>query len=385
MKLIEVENLWKRYPYDGKSDFSLKSILFNKKRTRYTGKTIDVFKGISFSVEEGETLGVLGFNGAGKTTLLKILAGITPYDSGNIKIKGKVHAILGLGNSFHPYLTGRENAERELKLFGLWGKSLNQAIEYIEDFAELGKYFGQPIQVYSTGMVARLAFSVATSFQPQIFLIDEVLAVGDRYFAMKSLQRIKELVRQGTTTIIVSHQWIELLQICDKLLWLGDGVIKENGEAIEIARKFVLQNKLVTLPESRDLRLIDCDIQNINNDLIFKLSIQGEKIPDDIEININFIKFDPYHKVLFTMKVIGYPENINQNSRLLEIPIKSNPLGPGNYLISILLKTKNIDVWEKSPYEHHNWMLSNPIWIKIPGEEKMLLRKKLKWFINSNG
>jgi len=189
---------------------------------------------ISFQVQPGEALGLIGANGAGKSTLLKLIAGTVRPSAGNIKVRGKIAALLELGMGFHPDFTGRQNAFMAGQLLGYTSKEMTELMPEIEAFAEIGDYIDQPVRVYSSGMQMRLAFSVATAKRPEILIVDEALSVGDAYFQHKSFDRIREFRRQGSALLIVSHDRGAIQAICDKAILLSEGKILKQGAPEEI-------------------------------------------------------------------------------------------------------------------------------------------------------
>lgn len=188
-----------------------------------------IIKDISFTVQPGEAVGVIGVNGAGKSTLLKLLTGTTQPTTGSVKLEGRVAAMLELGMGFHPDFTGRQNVYMAGQLLGYSMDELERLMPEIEAFAEIGEYLDQPVRIYSSGMQMRLAFSVATARRPDILVVDEALAVGDAYFQHKSFDRIREYRRQGTTLLIVSHDKVAIQSICDRAILLDAGRLAMEG------------------------------------------------------------------------------------------------------------------------------------------------------------
>lgn len=180
-------------------------------------------RNISFAVKKGEVLGIIGRNGSGKSTLLKMMAGVFPPDDGVISLRGTVSLLAGVGVGFHKDLTGRENAYLYGALMGRSRKDIDLLISEIQDFAELEHHFDRTLRTYSSGMKSRLGISVATSFKPDILLIDEVLGVGDAAFKEKSKARVRKLIDESGSVIIVSHSYTMLSQICDRILVLDAG------------------------------------------------------------------------------------------------------------------------------------------------------------------
>ena len=189
-----------------------------------------VLRGINFEIQAGEAVGIVGQNGAGKSTLLKIITGTLQQTEGRAVAAGRISAMLELGMGFQPELTGRQNAYHAAGLMGFTYQQIEDSMAAIEDFAEIGEYFDQPVRTYSSGMQARLAFSIATFSRPEILIVDEVLSVGDAYFQHKSFDRIRKFQLEGTTLLIVSHDRAAIQSLCSRALLLENGsVIKDGG------------------------------------------------------------------------------------------------------------------------------------------------------------
>lgn len=189
-----------------------------------------VLRDIEFDVPTGQALGIVGRNGAGKSTLLKLITGTMRPTTGTVSIHGRIAAILELGMGFNPDYTGRQNVFHALSLMGHQPSDIEAVIGDVVAFSELGSYFDQPLRVYSSGMHMRLAFSVATAFRPDILIVDEALSVGDAYFQHKSFDRIKAFQLEGTTLILVSHDRMALLSLCDRAILLHNGAVAKDGE-----------------------------------------------------------------------------------------------------------------------------------------------------------
>jgi ABC-2 type transport system ATP-binding protein len=191
-------------------------------------------KNISFEVKRGEVLGIIGHNGAGKSTLLKVISGILKPTSGSVKVNGVVVPMLELGSGFDFDLTGRENIFLNGSILGYSEKFLKEKYDEIVEFSELGQFIDVPLRNYSSGMVMRLAFSIATMVQPDILIVDEILAVGDADFKEKSKKRMLELMGGGTTVLFVSHSLEQIREMCDKVIWLDHGQMKMIGDTQEV-------------------------------------------------------------------------------------------------------------------------------------------------------
>ncbi|MCX8069820.1 MAG: ABC transporter ATP-binding protein [Thermodesulfovibrionales bacterium] len=230
MIAIEVINLTKFYRlYNSPVDRLKELILRRPFHTQFKA-----LNEVTFSVESGTTLGIIGENGAGKSTLLKILANTLKPSTGKIKMIGKVSSLLELGAGFNPDLSGQENIYLNAYLMGIKREEINQRKQDIIDFAEIGEFINQPIKTYSSGMQVRLAFSIATSINPDILIVDEALSVGDEYFQKKSMNRMVEFKKQGKTIVFCSHSIYYIKEICDEVIWLHKGTINSKGSAIRV-------------------------------------------------------------------------------------------------------------------------------------------------------
>lgn len=225
---IKLTNLSKKYFLQEQK--TLKELLPALFKGGKGGKFIWALKNINLEVKKGEILGVIGRNGSGKSTLLKLIAGVTTPTKGEIKVSGKVSPLIELGAGFHPELTGRENIYLNGSILGLTKKEIRKRFKEIVDFAELWEFINTPIKYYSSGMSMRLGFSVAISVEPEILLIDEILAVGDIAFQKKCMEKMEEFKRMGVTIVFVSHSLGAVKAFCQRVIWLEKGEIKEEGK-----------------------------------------------------------------------------------------------------------------------------------------------------------
>ena len=193
---------------------------------------------VSFEVNKGDVMGIIGFNGAGKSTILKILAQILSPSSGTVEVKGTIAPLIEVGAGFEPELTARENIFLNGAVLGYSKSFLKEKMKDIIDFAELEKFVDVPLKNFSSGMYARLGFSIATAVQPDVFIVDEVLSVGDFKFQKKCETRIKNMIDSGTTIILVSHEIGMIERLCNKVLWLEKGKVKEFGDTELICNKY---------------------------------------------------------------------------------------------------------------------------------------------------
>lgn len=239
---ITVKNLCKNY-YLFKSDFRIIPWLFTK-RGNFGEK--DVLKNVSLTVKKGEMVGVIGKNGAGKSTLMKIIAGITFPSSGEVCVKGKVGSFINLNAGFNPDYTGRKNIYYKGMLTGMTEKEIDSIIDDIIDFVELGPYFDMPVRTYSSGMSARLGFALAVFSAPDILIIDEVFAVGDKAFQEKSRAKTIELFNSGKSILFSSHSDTLIRKFCSRVIYIKDGQVAFDGdveEGLELYNKEIRGNK----------------------------------------------------------------------------------------------------------------------------------------------
>jgi len=231
---VAVRDLTKTYKvYARPVDRLLEGIL---RRTRHT--PFRALQGIDFELPKGEGLGIIGENGAGKSTLLKILAGITAPTSGKVRLAGSVASILELGSAFHGELTGRQNITLNAAMFGLDRTQVVERTPRIIEFSELGHFIDQPVKTYSTGMVMRLGFAIATQVEPEVLIIDEALSVGDGYFQKKCMVHLKRYVDSGGTLLICSHAMYYISAFCKRALWLREGRIEALGPAQQVVPRY---------------------------------------------------------------------------------------------------------------------------------------------------
>ncbi|MCK4943424.1 MAG: ABC transporter ATP-binding protein [Candidatus Aminicenantes bacterium] len=240
---IIINNIGKYYKkYSHKHKFlTIKSALVNK--TLFSDlerdEKFEALKGISFNVEDGKTLSIIGENGSGKSTLLKILAGITRPTSGEITTRGRISALIELGAGFHPEISGRENIFINGIILGLSKKMIQEKLSKIVEFSELEEFINSPVKTYSSGMYMRLGFSIAINVDPDILLIDEVLAVGDAFFVPKCIDKIYEFKRKGKTIIFVSHDLATVEKISDEVIWLKKGQIEMRGYPAKVVDAYM--------------------------------------------------------------------------------------------------------------------------------------------------
>lgn len=305
---IDVSDLTKSYRLYRKPSDRLKSFFFRN----IPCDVINALDNVSFSVKKGETLGIIGENGAGKSTLLKVLSGVLTPTSGKVEVHGRVLSILELGIGFHPEFTGRENIFFYGDILGFSRDFIRSRIDEIIDFSELGSFIDIPIKTYSSGMLMRLAFSIVTSFDPDILIIDEALSVGDIHFQEKSINRIMQFKMQGKTLIFCSHSSYHVNILCNKVIWLRDGKIEMEGDSQRILpayEYYELQkgtsDKLVSHEETKSPIIIK-EIKLLNELPLrrgddMKVALLVESNRDDVSYHVALsIKIDSSRGIFFT-------------------------------------------------------------------------------------
>ena len=232
--MIEVKDVSMRFHMANDNIRSIKEYLVQKLKGNIQYNEFEALKHVSFNVQKGEVVGLIGHNGAGKSTMLKVISGILKPTEGSVVVRGNVAPMLELGSGFDFDMTGRENIFLNGAILGYSEEFLNSKFDEIVAFSEIGQFIDVPLRNYSSGMVARLAFSVATVVVPEILIVDEVLSVGDADFQEKSKARMMELMSGGTTVLFVSHSLPQIRQMCNHVVWLEHGEMKEFGEAERI-------------------------------------------------------------------------------------------------------------------------------------------------------
>lgn len=300
MGSITVSQLGKAYKQYPSRWSRLAEWLIPFSKERHTMKW--VLQDLSFTVNAGEAVGIVGINGAGKSTLLKMITGTTQPTSGSVTVRGRVAAMLELGMGFHPDFSGRQNAIMAGQLLGYSVEEIAHLMPEIEAFAEIGDYIDQPVRVYSSGMQMRLAFSVATAHRPDILIVDEALSVGDAYFQHKSFARIREFNKLGTTLLIVSHDKGAVQGICDRAILLNAGRLAMEGapesvmdyynamlaerENETVRQEATKDGKLKTISGTGEATIVESVLQNSNGEAIEVVHV-GQQVTIKVTTQIN--------------------------------------------------------------------------------------------------
>ncbi len=301
---------------------------------------------ISFEQKRGEVLGLVGRNGSGKTTILRLLAGIFPPDKGEIAIKGKIGALIAVGAGFHPYMTGRENILLSGSILGMTKGEIISKSDEIVDFAEIGDFIDSPVSTYSSGMRIRLGFSISTAIDPDVLLLDEILAVGDRKFVAKCYNRIAKL-RANSTTIFVSHNMNQISRICTSVIVCDKGRIVHNGDTLEGIRLYnsicSLDNDDVFVKTTPGFQLksfaVDRSIIKWKDDLRFRVEFNAESSIDNC--NIRVIIVDEYGENVAEWKAANYQHilNVRKGRNIYEDKLPNISLRDNKYYLTFVLNS----------------------------------------------
>lgn len=285
---IKVENLFKIYHLYSQPIDRLKEVL-NPFKSCYH-KDFYALKDVSFCINKGETVGIIGKNGAGKSTLLKIVTGVLTQSSGSVKINGKIASLLELGAGFNPEMTGIENIYLNGTIMGFSKAAMDKKINSILEFADIGEFIHQPVKVYSSGMSARLAFSVAINVQPDILIVDEVLSVGDVRFQAKSIKKMEQIKDAGTTILFVSHSTEQIKRFCTNVIWLDNATVRLCGDTSLVANSYIDEMQLQNKTEIKSYKHYKSDdIAIISHYNVNKISFC---VFDDVELKIKYEVFD---------------------------------------------------------------------------------------------
>lgn len=236
--IIEVNDVSMRFRMANDRISSIKEFAIAKLTGKLKYNEFEALKHVSFEVQRGEVVGLIGHNGAGKSTMLKVISGILKPTEGSVTVRGNIAPMLELGSGFDFDMTGRENIFLNGAILGYSEEFLNSKYQEIVDFSEIGQFMDMPLRNYSSGMIARLAFSIATVVVPEVLIVDEVLSVGDADFQEKSRRRMMELMGGGTTVLFVSHNLDQVREMCNRIVWLDHGEVRQFGNADTVCETF---------------------------------------------------------------------------------------------------------------------------------------------------
>jgi len=384
LECSEIGVRFKRYREKGRMlRWTLIEMLGKIQRSEYFW----ALKDVGFAVKPGETFGIIGENGSGKSTLLKLITGIIQPDSGSMKVKGKVSALLELGAGFHPDLTGRENIYLNGSIMGLTKAEIQDRFKEIVEFSELEEFIDTPIKHYSSGMYMRLGFSIAINVDPDILLIDEVLAVGDQAFQQKCMDKIRDFKSRGKTIIFVSHDLGTVDQLCNRSIWLNQGKVSAEGttkRVIDFYKNSVQDQKASKLEEdhkmveeeirerwgSREVEITqveffdssDTSTHQFKTGETFrvKISYRADKRIEKPVFGIAMHRNDGTHINGPNTKFVGRVPEYIEGSGAVWYEVERLPLLPGTYYFTAVVYNYECN----HPYDHHDQMYP---FLVIPG------------------
>ncbi|TDF96204.1 ABC transporter ATP-binding protein [Paenibacillus piri] len=341
---ITINNLSKCFQIFDRPQDRLKQGIFRGRKKFF--REFWALHNVSFDIKKGETIGIIGRNGSGKSTLLQIIAGTLSKTSGEVRVNGRVSALLELGSGFNPEFTGRENVIMSAAIMGISTKEILEKMPLIEQFAEIGEFIDQPVKSYSSGMFLRLAFACAVNVDPDILIIDEALAVGDMQFQLKCIERMKLFKSQGKTILFVSHDTYSMRNFCDQAIWMMDGHIHLRGDVNSVTNAYQDFMKFgndsnVTLEhkEEKTERILSI------NDVTF-LDIDGKikknfSYGEDITVEVNFTILSTMEGIVGGIALYDKQNTYvcGLNTKLDEYPLPSEP---GEY--KLILSYNNFDL-----------------------------------------
>lgn len=359
---ILMEGVSKKFKIGARREDTLRDRIANFWRRRKSNRTaheIWALKDIDLEVQPGEVLGIIGRNGAGKSTLLKLLAHITQPTEGRVTIRGRVGSLLEVGTGFHTELTGRENIFLNGAILGMKRAEIQRKFDEIVAFSEVEKFLDTPVKFYSSGMHMRLAFAVAAHLEPEIMLVDEVLAVGDVDFQKKCLGKMDEVTKQGRTVLFVSHNMVAVQSLCPRVIWLVEGRILKQGNALEVTEEYLNQGTAIS-----DARVktdhhsgrttsienaikevwLENDKGEVTNHILMgkglNICYRFESRREIINPVFSFRVEDHHGRRVFNVNNLVYPHGSRPKtaqSGVVKCHFPSMPIQPGNYFCSVSL------------------------------------------------
>lgn len=367
---VEVDHLWKNFRLYHERNRYLKAAFLRGRRARY--EEFWAVKDVSLEIPFGGAVGIIGSNGSGKSTLLKCLAKILYPDKGSVSVNGRLAALLELGAGFHPELTGRENIFLNGAILGMTKKSLNERFDEIVEFSGLERFIDTPVRSYSSGMVVRLGFAIATNVEPEILLIDEVLAVGDQSFQRKSEERIHQFRKEGRTIIVVSHTLSQLEHLCQSIAWLDHGELVRFGPSKEVLSAYTGVGSApgvengdpgeIKRPGTKNVEIIDVEmidskgksIEDVTDEtsLLFRIQTYSHRPVENMMLKVTLCDSTGLELWSSTSRTNGLlvPKHLGEN--YLTVALTNLPMLSGEYSVSFVLtnfrETQLFDDWSNA-------------------------------------
>lgn len=362
---VEVDGVWKTFRIFSDKNTTLKQAVLRRKRTD-SFQEFWALRDVSFDIPEGSSFGIIGANGAGKSTMLKTLSRILVPDKGAVRVNGRISALLELGAGFHPELSGRENVFLNGNILGMSTAVLKSKFDEIVDFSGLHEFIDQPVKTYSSGMYARLGFSVAVAVEPDILLVDEVLAVGDEQFQRRCAEKMDEIRTSGRTVVFVSHGLAQVQQLCDRAVWLNKGEVQAVGETHKVIDEYLgsvttafrlddqgrqrtgsgeieLEVELLPDPAEQPIRT--------GSDVTVRMHWKTEQTLENLAFGLSFRDADGY-LISGSNNVTSRPtDRLGPGSGFVDFHIPHFPLLPGAYHIAAAItNAASQHVYDHSPH-----------------------------------
>ncbi|MCC6406049.1 MAG: ABC transporter ATP-binding protein [Planctomycetes bacterium] len=385
---IEIEGLGKAYRrYASGVDRGLELASFGAVRRH---REFWALRGVTATLARGEAFGLVGGNGAGKSTLLKLLAGTTFPSEGRFRVAGRLGALLELGAGFHLDLSGRENLQLAGALLGLSRAELRAKEGEILDFAEIGEFVDAPVRTYSTGMAVRLSFALATAIDPDVLIIDEVLAVGDLYFQKKCIDRVLDFKRRGKTILLCSHSLYDVRNLCERALWLEHGVVRGLGDSVSVTNDYatfqrehsdaseapstppaglprVLAARVVRRADGKEVHEIDAG-EAIEVRVWWE---NPEPAKHALQLGLGFLRQDRTLVAAAATHLDGVPVDSRSGAAVLEFD--ALPLLAGQFTVLVVLFDGD------GVHRHHEFTMHEPLTIRARTKELGLVRVPHRW------
>lgn len=365
---VEVRNLTKTFRIREQRPETLKEMFV--RRSKGEKREFDAVKDLSFQIKKGTTFGLVGHNGSGKSTLLKMLAGVYRPSSGLLRVEGGVSALLELGAGFHRELTGRENIRLNGAILGLTRKQIADSMDAIIDFAELGPFIDVPVKQYSSGMYVRLGFAIAVTLNPEILIVDEVIAVGDEAFQRKCFDHLYKLRNQGTTIALVTHSMPLARELCDEAIWLDHGEAKIHGPIDEVVDRYIKdvnekeeEQYIASLATAQDLPrrgsgeafvervgIVDATgaeprTLTTGEDYTLQLHVDSKVNLGAVDVVVGIYLESGALLTSLSSAFEGRPFDVPVGNTTINLGIPDLPLQPGSYWLSTSLRTRG-HVWD---------------------------------------
>ncbi len=319
---------------------------------------------VTFEVKKGSFFGIVGHNGSGKSTALKVLAGIYRPSSGAVTVNGRLRALLELGAGFHPELTGRENIQLNASILGMTQREIRMHMDEIIEFAGIGEFIDSPVKVYSSGMAVRLGFAVAVKMDPEILIVDEVIAVGDEEFQRRCQEYMFQLRRQGKTIVLVTHAMGVVQDLCDEALWLDHGTVKTLGTANDVVRQYMQQvntveaSRSAVLPGalgaldpdrrgSGEIRVSGVEVLHLDGEPVtvvtsnmacrFRIRLSASEPVADFHVSLGFYTETGVCVSFVETRRSGKQQSVAAGDGYIDFDMSALPLQPGTYLLSVVV------------------------------------------------